>query len=81
LTDVDAIEFHPNIHYLATGSNDKQVRLWSCETGECVRIMFTVSGAVRSLKFSRSGNHLFVGNDYGSIVVFDVNKAFPLEVI
>ena len=28
LSDVDAIEFHPNIHYLATGSSDKQIRLY-----------------------------------------------------
>lgn len=57
------------------------INRWSCETGESVRMMFTVSGAVRSLKFSRSGNHLFAGNEYGAIVVFDINKAFPLEVI
>jgi transcription initiation factor TFIID subunit 5 len=27
LSDIDAVEFHPNIHYIATASNDKQVRL------------------------------------------------------
>jgi transcription initiation factor TFIID subunit 5 len=81
LSDVDCLEFHPNIHYLATGSNDKSVRLWSAETGECVRVLFTVSGAVRSLKFTRSGMHLIVGNEYGVFVVFDVNKANPLEVV
>jgi transcription initiation factor TFIID subunit 5 len=75
------VEFHPNIHYIATGSNDKQVRLWSCKTGECVRIMVSVPGTIRSLKFAKSGNHLLAGNDYGEIVVFDVNKGIPLEVI
>lgn len=66
---------------MATGSNDKTIRLWSSETGECVRVLFTVAGTVRSLKFSRSGNHLMSGNDFGSVVVFDVNKATPLEII
>ena len=75
------MEFHPNIHYIATGSNDKQIRLWSCLTGECVRIMVSVAGTVRSLKFSKSGNHLFAGNEYGEVVVFDINKGLPLEVI
>jgi transcription initiation factor TFIID subunit 5 len=81
LSDIDCVEFHPNIHYIATGSNDKQVRLWSCLTGECVRIMVSVAGTVRSLKFSRSGNHLFSGNDYGEIVIFDVSKGQPIEII
>ena len=44
-------------------------------------MMLTVNGTVRSLKFSRSGNYLFSGNDFGEIVVFDINKAIPLEVI
>lgn len=78
--DVDCLEFHPNIHYVATGSNDKSIRLWSTETGSCVRILFTVPGAIRSLKFSRAGYHLLAGNEYGQVVLFDVNKAVPLEV-
>lgn len=45
-----------------------------------MRIMFTVTGAIRSLKFSKGGTHLIAGNEYGVIVVFDVNKAVPLEV-
>lgn len=95
LSDVDAIEFHPNIHYLATGSSDKQIRLydklyrfnlttiyrWSFLTGECVRIMLTVAGTIRCLKFTKSGNHLISGNDYGELVIFDINKAVPLEII
>ena len=43
--------------------------------------MLTVNGTIRNLKFSRSGNFLMSGNDYGEIVVFDINKATPLEVI
>ena len=43
--------------------------------------MISVAGTVRSIKFSKSGNHLLSGNEYGEIVVFDVNKGTPLEVI
>lgn len=46
-----------------------------------MRVLFTVAGTVRSLKFSKAGNHLIAGNDYGSLVIFDVNKATPLEII
>jgi hypothetical protein len=43
----------------------KDVFRWSFDKGECVRVLETVAGAVRSLKFSRSGNHLIAGNEYG----------------
>mmetsp|Transcript_40390 Transcript_40390/g.29758 ORF Transcript_40390/g.29758 Transcript_40390/m.29758 type:complete len:109 (+) Transcript_40390:255-581(+) len=81
LSDVTCAVFHPNIHYLASASIDKQIRLWSILNGESVRMMFTVGGAVRSLAFTRSGNHLFAGNEYGILVCFDINKAVPLLVL
>ena len=81
LADVTAIEWHPNSHYVASGSNDCQVRVWSVETGSCERAMFTCESAVRSLKFSRSGLHLFAGNDVGQIVIFDVQQGCALEII
>lgn len=72
LADVTAVEWHPNCLYIATGSSDCQLRIWSVETGECERAMFTCESAVRSLKFTRAGLHLFAGNDQGQFVLFDV---------
>ena len=69
------------MHYLATGSSDKQVRLWSIETGECVRHMFTVPSAIRSFAFTRSGTHLIAGNDAGTLVTFDLNRGVALDVV
>lgn len=43
--------------------------------------MLTVAGTIRSLKFSKSGNHLISGNEFGELVIFDINKATPLEII
>lgn len=79
--DVEVLEFHPNMHYVATGSSDKQVRLWSVETGECVRLMFTLASAVRSLTFTKAGTHLIAGNDKGTLVVFDLNRGQPIDII
>ncbi len=81
IADVECVEFHPNMHYVATGSSDKQVRLWSVETGDCVRLMFTVASAVRSLAFTKSGTHLIAGNDKGTLVIFDLNKGSPIDII
>ena len=69
------------MHYLVTGSSDKQVRLWSIETGECVRLLFTLPGAIRSFAFTRSGTHLIAGNDNGALVIFDLNRGAALDVV
>ena len=46
-----------------------------------MRIMITTQGTVRSLRFSKSGNHLLAGNDYGEVVIFDIVKSTPIEII
>jgi WD40 repeat protein len=33
-SDVDVVSWHPNSHYVATGSSDRTVRLWDVATGE-----------------------------------------------
>jgi len=68
MSDVNSVEFHPNTHYLATGGSDNQVRLWAMQTGEILRAMFTFSGDVCSLKFTRAGTHLLAGNEYSKVV-------------
>ena len=69
------------MHYVATGSSDKQIRLWSVETGECVRLMFTVQSAVRALQFTRNGSYLIAGNDVGTLVIFDLARGVPIDLI
>ena len=43
--------------------------------------MVTTQGTVRSLMFSKSGNHLLAGNDYGEVVIFDIVKSTSIEII
>lgn len=33
LTDVEVVEFNPNLHYVATAGNDQTIRLWSVLNG------------------------------------------------
>ena len=46
-----------------------------------MRIMYTVEGAVRSLKFTRNGQYLLAGNDTGTVVLFEVNSGIALDII
>lgn len=36
---------------------------------------------MRSLKFNRAGTHLYVGNDTGELVIFDIVQSVPIDVI
>lgn len=69
------------MHYVATGSSDRQVILWDINSGAQARHFQTLPGAVRSLKFDRAGTHLYVGNDMGELVIFDLVQSVPIDVI
>ena len=39
LNPSQAVTFHPNGNYLATGSSDHTCRLWDVQSGHCMRLM------------------------------------------
>ena len=43
--------------------------------------MLISGGTVRSLKFTKAGNHLLAGNDYGEIFVLDISRGIPIDII
>lgn len=69
------------MHYIATGSSDRQVILWDVQTGNQARNFHTIHGVVRSLKFNRAGTHLYVGNENGDLVIFDLIQSIPIDIV
>ena len=64
---VNAITWHPNINYLATGCDDKTVRLWDVHTGRCVRVLNGCSAGINCVAISPSGRYA-AGSDYGGVI-------------
>ncbi|KAL1244814.1 Transcription initiation factor TFIID subunit [Trichinella spiralis] len=79
LSTVNCVAFHPNSNYIATGSNDRTVRLWDLLDGKCVRLFTGHQDAIQSLYFSDDGHVLASGGLSGQVMLWDVAMAARLE--
>ncbi|MBP7930803.1 MAG: WD40 repeat domain-containing protein, partial [Acidimicrobiia bacterium] len=59
--------------HLASGSNDRTVRIWDAHTGECTATLTGHNGWVRSVVWSPDGTHLASGSDDRTVRIWDAH--------
>eukprot|EP00961_Rhodomonas_salina_P108350 1458719-Rhodomonas_salina.1 len=75
---VTSVAFSPGGKVLASGSDDRTIRLWSPETGQSlVSPLARHSDWVRSVIFSPDGTILASGSDDRSVLLWDTKTGLP----
>ena len=69
---VNSVAFSPDGKTLASGSNDKTIKLWDVETGQELTTLNGPDCEVSSVAFSPDGKTLAAGYSWNSIVLWNV---------
>lgn len=73
--DVSKCVWHPNAHYLLTGSYDKQCRLWDLRAGKCCRVLDTQGSPVTAVDVAVDGKYAAAGCSDGSVHIWHLDSA------
>jgi len=75
---VNSVCFSPDDKYIASGSNDKTVKLWDVATGKELRT-FTATDDIVNVMFSPDGKYLYCTCRYSAVVRFEISTGQVFE--
>ncbi|MGK7877393.1 MAG: toll/interleukin-1 receptor domain-containing protein, partial [Xenococcaceae cyanobacterium] len=78
---VISVSFSPDGKTLATGSDDKTIKLWNVETGREIRTLFGHDDSVRSVSFSPDGKTLASGSYDKTIKLWNVETGREIRIL
>jgi len=73
--DVSCCAWHPNAHYVLSGSHDKQARLWDLRAGKTARVLADATAALTATDVSPDGKYAAAGCADGSVHVWNLDSA------
>ncbi|MBW4563288.1 MAG: serine/threonine protein kinase [Mojavia pulchra JT2-VF2] len=71
---INALTFSPDGKTLASGNDDKLIRIWDLNTQKVLATLSGHSQAVKSLAYSPDGNILATASDDKTIKLWDINR-------
>ncbi|KTW28351.1 uncharacterized protein T551_02770 [Pneumocystis jirovecii RU7] len=76
LTELSGIHLSKNsTGYIATGSRDKTIKLWGCQTGQMIKTLSGHDNWLRALVFHPSGRYLISASDDKTIRCWDLSQS------
>ena len=81
LRGVNSVSFSPDGTKVASGSNDKTVKLWDVTSGECLQTLEGHSSRVKSVSFSPDGTKVASGSYDKTVKLWDVTSGECLQTL
>lgn len=78
---VTSVAWSPNGHWLASGAEDKTVRIWDTLSRTALKVLYGHSRGVRSVAWSADGKLLASAGDGGNVHIWDSQTGAALRVI
>ncbi|MBD2678357.1 MULTISPECIES: AAA family ATPase [Nostoc] len=80
-SSVLSVAFSPDGKTLASGSNDKTIKLWDVSTGKAIKTLTGHSSRVYSVVFSPDGKTLASGSNDNTIKLWDVSTGKAIKTL
>lgn len=81
LDDVNTVQFHPNSHFILSGSCDRTVRLWDVREGKVARTIAGLSCSIESIACDPSGRLVALGGSDGTVSIVDLVASKRLKLL
>ncbi|KAL1932895.1 hypothetical protein VTP01DRAFT_8573 [Rhizomucor pusillus] len=78
---IRSVSFSPDGVYLATGAEDKLIRIWDIAKGKVTRVLRGHEQDIYSLEFSHNGRLLVSGSGDRSVRIWDWAQQVPIHVL